>query len=85
MFRGSSALGDFVAVWNESGPKLPPDARQRCFDICKEYTSYCRKLATKTLQIQKKNYKSTEDNHETNHINNKYNNTNMNTRKMHNT
>ena len=39
----------------------------------------------KLYQYSKKNYKSTEDNHETNHINNKYNDTNMNTRKMHNT
>ena len=50
---------------------------------CKEYTSYYRKLSTKT-EYSKKNYKSTEDKHETNHINNKYNDTNMNTRKMHN-
>ena len=36
-------------------------------------------------KYSKKNYKSTEDNHETNHINNEYSDTNMNTRKMHNT
>ena len=55
------------------------------FPICKEYTSYSRKLATKTVYIQQEELESTEDKHETNHINNKYNVTNMNTRKMHNT
>ena len=51
---------------------------------CKEYTSYYRKLAAKTIFYSLNNNTSTEDKHDTNHINNKYNDMNMNTRKMHN-
>ena len=76
---------------NQSFNLFSPESKQMIRDVgnielcelCKEYTSYYRKLATETIQIQK-NYKSTEDKHETNHINNKYNDMNMNTRKMHN-
>ena len=47
-----SGLGNTIQTPERPGRPVVKDKDQRSQGICKEYTSYYRKLATETIQIQ---------------------------------